>query len=139
MRAAAGALAIITVLTLTACGGNDDNPCPKSIGTMDVVAMVAPLKGGSGSAGGGGRSGGGGGSRPAPAKPAPAPAPKVAPKPYVPPPPPPIYRPSYRTPSHDYRTVYVQSQADHSPLLWMMAMQGAFHSPQQQVVVHCGG
>ena len=82
---------------------------------------------------------------PAPAGPAKAPPAPAAPKPQVQRPapkpykPPPIYRPTdrnrpmtYGNPGYNYRNVYVTHQTDHTPLLWMLAMNGAMsnHNPQ---------
>lgn len=66
---------------------------------------------------------------PKPAAPKPA-APKAAPKP-VRPSPPPIYRPASPrmdrfSPSYDYRSYYNRPQTDLTPLLLVMAMNGAF-------------
>jgi hypothetical protein len=65
---------------------------------------------------------------PKPAAPKPA-APKAAPKP--PPPPPKIYRPASPrmdrfSPTYDYRSYYNRPATDHTPLLLVLAMNGAF-------------
>jgi hypothetical protein len=130
---------VFVVASLTACGSN---PCPQSMAaTMQPVSMSLPMPA----------------PVPAPKPPAPAPkpapvykAPAPAPKPAAPQPvapkpvqrpyvPPrlPIYRPAdprmdrYST-SYNYRTVYVQHQTDHTPLLMLMAMNGMFSSPDHQ-------
>jgi hypothetical protein len=124
-------LALVAV-TLTSCSSSND--CPQSLPVLEAeqvagaVPMPAPAP------------------RPAPPPPRPAPAPKApapqpaapkpaAPKPAAPKPapkpytPPPIYRPTDRymnrnSPNYNYHTVYVNHQVDHTPLLWMIAMNG---------------
>jgi hypothetical protein len=125
MKAVGAAVILAASLALTACG--NDCPQPQSLGAIQPVAMSVPMPA----------------PVPAPKPPAPAPrppapkAPAPAPKPPAPKPPAPkpvmprppsIYRPT--PPIRNYRDIYVRHRTDHTPLLWMMAMNGMFNSPQ---------
>jgi hypothetical protein len=129
MKAIGAAAILAATLALTACG--NDCPQPQSLAPAAMVVPMAPPKPPAPAPA----------PKPAPKAPAPAPAPKpaapkpAAPKPYVPPPPRSVYRPpdprmDRRSPSYNYRTVYVNHQTDHTPLLLMMAMNGMFDNPQ---------
>jgi hypothetical protein len=114
------ALGLASVLALSACGGNDSAcaaPAPKPPAPKPAPVYKAPAP------------------APKPAAPKPV-APKPASRPYVPPRLP-IYRPAdprmnRYSPSYNYRTVYVQHQTDHTPLLMLMAMNGMFSPTHQE-------
>jgi hypothetical protein len=139
VKALAAAVVLVASLALTACD-NKDCPQPESLGAVTPVAMSVPMP------------------RRAPAPPPPAPRPQrpafapkapvfrapAPPKAPAPPrvraprqqaprlyaPPPSIARPVRRPAVYDYRQVYIQHRTDHTPLLWLMVMNGAFDSPQ---------
>jgi hypothetical protein len=127
----------LVAVALTGCGTEVN--CPESLPVLEAgqVAGFVPMP-----------------APPAPRPPAPAPRPapprpaapkapqqqaprpaapkpqvqRPAPKPYKPLP---IYRPVDRnrsfdrtSPNYNYRTVYVNHGVDHTPLLWMIAMNG---------------
>jgi outer membrane biosynthesis protein TonB len=130
VRAIGAGVILAASLALTACGNNC--PQPQSLGAVQPVSMSVPMPA----------------PVPAPKPPAPAPrppapkapapapktpapkppAPKVPAKPVIPKPPPSIYRPT--PPIRNYRDIYVRHQTDHTPLLILLAMNGAFSSPQ---------
>ena len=133
MKPLAGVAVIVATLALTAC--TNDCPQPEALGAVPVamsVPMPAPVPPAPRPA-----------PRPAPAYKAPAPAyrapapPKAPAPPRVPRPKPPrsyvppsIARPVQRPRVYDYRQVYIQHRTDHTPLLYLMVMNGMFDSPQ---------